>query len=119
MVFALCVKFEDDGAAIAVLHGEEDAVAHATVVEVEGGVVALDVADVSGDPAGATTRPQLDLAMMVEAVRGDLVRCELERSNIPSQHLRRQFGLDMAQEKRDADPSESNTAVERVPSGRL
>ena len=77
------------------------------------------MADVSWDFSTASSRSQLDLGIVVEILRGDIVRRELECSDVPSQHLWRQLGLNMTEQKRDTDTSVSNPAIERIPSGDL
>ena len=77
------------------------------------------MADVSWDFSTASSRPQSDLGVVIEVLRGDIVRRELECSDVPSQHLWRQLGFNMTEQKRDADAPVSNPAIEGIPPGDL
>jgi len=114
------VELKDHRAAVAVLHGETELVSLGCPTgEVEGGAVVLEMASVTWEFSAATPRAELDLAVVVEALRDELVRGELESSDIPAQHLWRKLGLDMPEQKRDADAAVSYTTIKRVPSCRL
>jgi hypothetical protein len=56
---------------------------------------------------------------VVEILRDYFVRSKLERTDIPSEHVRGQFSFNMPEEERDANPPETDAAIKRIPPGDL
>lgn len=106
-MFALGEEFENDGGSVAMLNRKTDI----KLGEVEGGAIPVDGAYVSRDLPAATSCSQADLSSLVKALCSDVVGRELERPNVPSEHIWRKLGLDMSEEKRNADPTEANSSI--------
>ena len=68
--------------------------------------------DLVGTPASSET----NLGLLVKALQGYFVRCEIECPDIPAEHVWWKFDFDVSEEKRDANSSESDSSAEWVPS---
>lgn len=111
----MSVEFEHDGGTVAVFYWETDTIAEGFVREVDGNTVAFDMAFFAPDLAAAPASAQLDSGSVVEVCCCYFVRCEFEGSYVPAYYARWEFDLDVSQEERDADSSESYSSAERVP----
>lgn len=70
----------------------------------------------TADLTDRATSAQLDLRIVRVVDSGDGVRKEFESSDIPTKHVWWKASFDAAEEKGDSDTTETNSAIQWVPS---
>ena len=82
-------------------------------------IASCQMALVPFDLPRAAPGAQLDLGVPTIVLSSDFLSSELKGSNIPAQHVGWELSLNVAEEDRNADTSESDTSIQGVPTSDL